>query len=127
METGQVRNEARRPRKRRNPMVRACLFWIGALLVVLSPLVGIIPGPGGVFFFAAGAALMLQNSHWAKKKYARFKRRYPRKGGWADWALRRPSYKRRMERAAAERDGVRPAEPADGEPDLRALEPGCKH
>ena len=39
--------------------------------------------------FGAGAALVLKYSGWAKRRYARFKRRHPMKDAWADWSLRR--------------------------------------
>ena len=38
------------------PLVRSCLFALGCLLILLSPLVGALPGPGGVIVFAAGLA-----------------------------------------------------------------------
>jgi len=79
------------------PLVRQGLFLLGCLLVIVSPLVGAIPGPGGVFVFAAGLALILQNSEWAKRQYVKFKRNHPNKGRWADWGLRRPSARRREE------------------------------
>lgn len=82
-------------------LLRAIGFWGGVFLVIISPLVGAIPGPGGVFVFAAGAGLMLKNSRWAKRHYARFKRRHPKKGAWADWSLRRASARRRVERDKA--------------------------
>lgn len=87
--------------QKRSALWRSVLFWTGVLLVIVSPLVGAIPGPGGVIVFAAGASLMLRNSKWAKKQYARFKRRHPKKGDWADWSLRRPSQRRRSEREKA--------------------------
>lgn len=77
--------------------VRTTLFVIGLLLIIVSPLAGAIPGPGGVFVFAAGLALALKNSEWAKRQYVRFKRRQPKVGRWADWGLRRRSAKRREE------------------------------
>ncbi|MDT9599980.1 hypothetical protein [Sphingosinicella rhizophila] len=79
----------------RIPAVRNCLFGIGLLLILLSPVVGILPGPGGVIVFAAGLALTLKYSEWAKRYYVRFKRRHPNKGRWADWGLRRRSARRR--------------------------------
>ena len=88
-------------RNKRSVLVRSILFWTGVLLVIVSPLVGAIPGPGGVFVFAAGAGLMLKNSRWAKKQYAKFKKKHPHKGAWADWSLRRPSHRRRSERDKA--------------------------
>lgn len=79
----------------RNPMVQTALFILGCTLVAITPLVSAIPGPGGVFVFAAGLTLMLRNSRWAKRRYVRFKRWQPRAGEWSDWGLRRESYRRR--------------------------------
>lgn len=84
----------------RSPLVRTALFATGALLIAVSPLVGIIPGPGGIFVFAAGLVLVLQNSRWAQKVFARAKKRWPRFGHYADKALRRRSARRRQARAA---------------------------
>jgi hypothetical protein len=86
------------PRRKKSILVRQCLFFLGILLIIVAPLVGAIPGPGGVFVFAAGLALILRNSEWAKRLYVRFKRRHPNKGRWADWGLRRSSARRREER-----------------------------
>ena len=77
------------------PAVRTGLVAIGILLIAITPLIGVLPGPGGVFVFAAGAALVLKYSQWAKRLYVRLRRRYPKGAAWADWALRRPSPKRR--------------------------------
>lgn len=82
-------------------MQRLVLMIIGTLLVILSPVVGAIPGPGGIIVFAAGFGMMLKASRWVKKRYVRFKRRHPKKGEWADFGLQRASYKRRMARAKA--------------------------
>lgn len=90
--------------KPRPPLVRTLLFALGVLIILVSPIVGVIPGPGGVFVFAAGLVLVLQNSRWAKGHFARIKRRWPRFGHYADMALRRRSARRRRERA---RTGVR--------------------
>ncbi len=86
-----------------NPAVRSVLFALGVLIVLISPVIGAIPGPGGVFVFAAGFGLMLRYSRWTKKLYARAKRRWPHHGRWSDWGLRRESAKRR-----AARDGWKP-------------------
>ena len=85
-------------RTSRHPALRFALFWTGVLLIILTPFVGAIPGPGGVFVFAGGLALMLQNSHWAKRRFVHTKRRWPRFGHYADMGLRRPSARRRRER-----------------------------
>ena len=89
-------------RTARHPMLRHALFGLGVLLVAVTPLIGILPGPGGVFVLAAGLALMLQNSHWAKRRFTHIKRRWPKLGHYADIGLRRASARRRRER-----DGIK--------------------
>jgi len=81
----------------RIPMVRTGLFATGLMLMIVSPLVGAIPGPGGVIVFAAGLGLTLKYSEWAKRQYVKFKRAHPNKGRWADWGMRRRSARRREE------------------------------
>ena len=78
-----------------HPAVEWSLFVIGVLLLIVSPLVGAIPGPGGVLVAGLGLALVLKTSMWAKRRYVRFKRWKPKAGRWTDWALRRGSAKRR--------------------------------
>jgi hypothetical protein len=78
-----------------SPVVEWVLFAIGVLLLVVSPLVGIIPGPGGIVVAGIGLALILKTSMWAKRHYVRVKRWQPKAGRWMDWTLRRPSAKRR--------------------------------
>jgi hypothetical protein len=90
------------------PLVRQLLFGLGVLLILLSPVVGAIPGPGGVIVFALGLGLVLKYSEWAKRQYVRFKRRHPNKGRWADWGLRRNSARRREERLKAQQDEQAP-------------------
>lgn len=80
---------------------RLVLLTVGSLLVIVSPIVGAIPGPGGIIVFAAGFGMMLKASRWVKKRYARFKLAHPKKGEWADFGLGRGSYKRRQARAKA--------------------------
>ena len=70
------------------------MFVIGVLLLIVSPLVGMIPGPGGIIVAGLGLALILKTSLWAKRHYVRFKRWQPKAGRWTDWALRRSSAKR---------------------------------
>jgi len=80
---------------RANGPLRYLLLGTGWLLIAITPLVGPLPGPGGIITFGLGAGLVLKNSLWAKKRYARFKRRHPRYGRWCDWSLRRESARRR--------------------------------
>jgi hypothetical protein len=79
------------------PGVRHALVALGFVLIAATPLVGPIPGPGGILVFGAGLSLILKYSGWAKRLYVRFKRRHPKKGSWADWSLRRASARRREE------------------------------
>ncbi len=75
---------------RRSEPVRLTLMGVGWMLIVLGPLIGgPFPGPFGVIGFVAGLALLLQNSHWARKRYVRLKRRWPKAGHWMDRGLRR--------------------------------------
>lgn len=85
-------------KKTRSALRRTILFATGIVVVLVSPIVGAIPGPGGVFVFAGGLALMLQNSHWAQKRFVRIVRRWPRIGHYANMGLRRPSAARRRAR-----------------------------
>ena len=78
-----------------NPVVEWSIFVLGVLLMIASIPVGALPGPGGIFVFAAGLALVLKTSMWAKRRYVDFKRKQPKIGRWADWGLRRRSAKRR--------------------------------
>jgi hypothetical protein len=80
----------------RIPAVRTGLFLLGWVLMACAPLLGIIPGPGGVIVFAAGAGLVLKYCAWAKRKYVHLKRRHPGKVAWADWGMRRKSARRRL-------------------------------
>ena len=77
------------------PLVRHALVGLGFLLIAVTPLVGPIPGPGGLIVFGAGLSLILKYTGWAKRLYVRFKRKHPNKGRWTDWSLRRASARRR--------------------------------
>ena len=73
------------------PPVRWRMAWmaLGWLLIVVSPIIGVIPGPGGIFVFAAGVAMLIRNSCWAKRRYVRMKRRWPKLGHHTDKMMRR--------------------------------------
>ena len=94
------------------PVVEWTIFAVGLLLLfVVAPLVGAIPGPGGVLVAGVGLAMVLKTSMWAKRRYVKFKRWQPKAGGWADWALRRRSARRRLKRQKEReaREGARAA------------------
>ena len=80
-----------------HPIVEWALFGVGLVLLMISPLVGAIPGPGGIIVAGIGLALVLRTSIWAKRRYVKFKRWQPKAGRWTDWALRRRSARRREE------------------------------
>jgi len=81
-----------------SPAVEWTIFVVGLLLLfVVAPLVGALPGPGGILVAGLGLAMVLKTSMWAKRRYVRFKRWKPKAGGWTDWALRRKSYLRRRD------------------------------
>ena len=80
-----------------HPVVEWSIFGLGVLLMLAAIPVGALPGPGGIFVFAAGLALVLKTSMWAKRHYVKFKRWQPKAGRWTDWGLQRRSAKRREE------------------------------
>jgi hypothetical protein len=85
-----------------NGATRLAQLIVGIAFVLVTPLVGLLPGPGGVVTFGIGLGLILRNSAWAKRRYVAFKRKRPKMGGWADWGLRRKSARRRGQRAKVE-------------------------
>jgi hypothetical protein len=106
-----------------HPVVEWTIFAIGVVLILLAPLAGAIPGPGGIFVFALGLAMVLKTSMWAKRHYVRFKQWQPKAGRWADWGLRRRSALRREARRK-ERDKVEcPTGQESGEREIAAVIP----
>ncbi|MBR0552060.1 hypothetical protein J7S20_06050 [Sphingomonadaceae bacterium LXI357] len=79
-------------------MARITLLCLGVIVMLASPLVGAIPGPGGIFVFAAGLILVLRNSLLARRLFVRAKHRWPKLGHVAEHALQRRSFKRRRAR-----------------------------
>jgi hypothetical protein len=86
-----------------HPFLRTAMLVLGVLLILLAPVVGLLPGPGGIFVFAGGLVLVLRASRWARLRWARLKRRWPKMGHLADRAMRRQSVRRRLERLKASR------------------------
>lgn len=96
-----------------HPIVDWTIFILGVILILLSPVVGALPGPGGIFVLALGLAMVLRTSHWARRRYVAFKKWQPKAGRWTDWGMRRKSALRRealaKEQKAAEREAVEQA------------------
>jgi hypothetical protein len=84
-----------------HPVVEWAIFAVGVILLLLAPVVGALPGPGGIIVAGIGLALVLKTSMWARRYYVKFKRWQPKAGRWTDWALRRPSARRREEQRKA--------------------------
>lgn len=77
------------PRRLRSPARRIAELVVGWAAIVATPIVGLLPGPGGIFVFAFGAPLVLRNSITVRRWYARMLHRRPRLKRWSDVALRR--------------------------------------
>ena len=87
-----------------NPVVEWTIFGLGVIRLILAPRVGALPGPGGIIVAGIGLAMVLKTSHWARRRYVRFKRWQPKAGRWTDWALRRRSFRRREALRKAEQE-----------------------
>ena len=97
------------------PWVEWALFALGILLVIVGIIISPLPGPGGIFFIAPGAALILRSSMSAKRHYVKFKRWQPKAGRWTDWALRRPSAQRREAARKSVKEQARLPESGSGD------------
>ena len=90
-----------RTRKVRPSAIRFVQLLLGVLLILAAPLLAPVPGPAGIFLFAGGMVLVLRNSRWARRRWARLKRRWPRGGHLVDRIMRRRSALRRHARNRA--------------------------
>ena len=89
------------PRPAAHPFKRYGQLTLGILLILGAGIVAPLPGPGGAFLFAGGMILVLRNSAWARQRWARLKRRFPRVGSFVDRMMRRGSALRRHARDKA--------------------------
>jgi len=96
------------------PWVEWGLFAVGVVLIIIGIIISPLPGPGGIFFIAPGAALILRTSMWAKRHYVKFKRWQPKAGRWTDWALQRRSAKRREALRKAEQQQTQVTDTGNG-------------
>ncbi len=77
----------------KNQARRIGLLSLGWIMIIISPIVGAIPGPGFIILFPIGLALVVKNSILGKKLYVRFRNKFPQYNRWSDWALRRKGQK----------------------------------
>lgn len=80
------------------------MIIIGWTFVVLAPIVSPLPGPMGLAFLIIGAALILKNSLWAKRQYAKRSKQHPEYGLWFNWAMRRKRFRVRPPFPPVKRD-----------------------
>ncbi len=73
--------------------VRYLMLTLGWILLVGAIAIGPLPGPGPVILAPIGLALILKNSLWAKRHYARLTKRHPTYGQWMHWLMRRSKAK----------------------------------
>jgi membrane protease YdiL (CAAX protease family) len=100
---------AQKPKPRKlseNRVFQWVMIVIGWAFVIMAPIVSPLPGPMGLAFFIIGAALILKNSLWAKRKYARHSKRHPEYGLWLNWAMRRKRFKVRPPFPPIKRDAM---------------------
>ncbi|MEN3974612.1 hypothetical protein [Emcibacter sp. SYSU 3D8] len=57
---------------------KVVLLGTGWMLVIAGPIIGILPGPGGIPVAAAGLVIILSQSYTAKRMFIRMEHRYPR-------------------------------------------------
>ncbi len=57
---------------------KVVLLGIGWILVAAGPVVGLLPGPGGIPISAAGLVLILSQSYTAKRIFIRWQQRHPK-------------------------------------------------
>lgn len=88
-----------------HPIVDWTIFILGVILILLAPVLGALPGPGGIFVLALGLAMVLRTSRWARRRYVQFKRWQPKAGRWTDWGMRRKSALRRAKLAKEQKAG----------------------
>jgi len=79
----------------RSEPVRVAQIVAGLLLMLVAPLLALIPSPfpAALIVFGIGLAFVLRNSGWARRRYVRWHRRFPRAGRVADFGLQRRGHR----------------------------------
>jgi len=88
----------------RSEPVRVFQIMLGILLFPVAFIIGLVsPAPIGIVVAGAGAALILRNSRWARRRYIRYSRGHPRVRKVVDLGLMRGRGRRKRVRLAAAR------------------------
>jgi hypothetical protein len=98
---------SREPKAKANPARRWAMICLGWALMIAAPLIGWLPGPGGLILFPLGLAILLKHSLWAKRVYSRVSKRHPEYALWANWAMRRKRFRERPPFPPIRRDFLR--------------------
>jgi UPF0716 family protein affecting phage T7 exclusion len=79
------------PRDRRASLVVRIGRWVAGIVLILAGLLLSVPGvPGpGLLIVLFGVLVLLPESRWLQKRYARLKRRYPRPFRFVERRFRR--------------------------------------
>ncbi len=85
----------------RSEPVRLFQIMLGILLFPVAFIIGLVsPAPIGIVVAGAGAALILRNSRWARRRYIRYSRSHPRVRKVVDIGLMRGRGRRKRARIA---------------------------
>jgi hypothetical protein len=93
-----------RTKAKDSPARRWTMIIIGWALMIVAPLIGWLPGPGGLILFPLGLAILLKHSLWAKRVYSRASKRHPEYALWANWAMGRKRFRARPDLPPIKRD-----------------------
>lgn len=86
----------------RSEPVRVFQIMLGMALLPVAAIIGLIsPAPIGIIVAGAGVALVLRNSHWARRRYLLYARHHPRVRRAVDLGLMRARQRRRRQKARA--------------------------
>jgi hypothetical protein len=83
--------------QRKGGLLQRIARWVGGIALILVGLVFAFPGiPGpGLLLIVFGVMVLMPESRWLRKKYARLKHRYPRVFAMVEKWLRRRRPRRR--------------------------------
>jgi hypothetical protein len=95
---------SRAPKAKDSHARRWAMIILGWALMIAAPLIGILPGPGGLILFPIGLGIVLKNSIWAKRQFSKHAKRHPEYGHWVSWAMGRKRHRARPALPPIKRD-----------------------